>query len=148
MTTVCSCGSGRNAGECCEPLHRGQPAQTPEQLMRARYSAYVRHQDTFLMASWHPSTRPAELTHEPGLLWRHLDVSHSDHTDDTGSVHFSATWQQGERWGILQEKARFTREAGHWYYLDGDVSHLPLTPERNKDCPCGSGRKYKRCCRP
>ena len=41
-TALCPCGSDEPFGRCCLPLHLGErQAETAEQLMRARYSAYA-----------------------------------------------------------------------------------------------------------
>ena len=53
----CPCGGG-SYGRCCAPMHRGErQAPTAEQLMRSRYSAFVRGEVDYLLAT-HP---------EPGL---------------------------------------------------------------------------------
>lgn len=148
MTSACPCGSGNDRLLCCKPILGGQPAQSPEQLMRSRYSAYCAGLEKFLLATWHESTRPARIEFETGLVWRNLQVIRAETGNDKGSVSFIATWQQQSRWGRLQENARFVREAGQWFYVDGDVHHHDLAPGRNAPCPCGSGQKYKRCCCP
>ena len=58
----CPCGSKLSHAGCCGPRLSGeQPAETPEALMRSRYTAYVLRDAAYLQASWHPSTRPAQL---------------------------------------------------------------------------------------
>ena len=70
----CPCGGALYA-QCCGPLHQGVPAPTAEALMRSRYSAYVRGDVDYLIASWHPSTRPDRATlQQPGPTWLGLDV--------------------------------------------------------------------------
>ena len=148
MSSACPCGSGRDASQCCEPILQGKRAETPEQLMRARYCAYRARNTAFLVSSWHRSTCSGVLTPEQDLAWRQLHILASSTKGLEGSVDFVATWQQNDRWGQLQEKSRFVLETGIWYYLDGEVTHAPLAPGRNAMCPCGSGLKYKRCCAP
>ncbi|QJX02374.1 hypothetical protein HML84_11705 [Alcanivorax sp. IO_7] len=46
--TTCPCQSDLPYEECCAPLHRGEPASTPEALMRSRYSAFVRNDTTYV----------------------------------------------------------------------------------------------------
>ena len=67
---------------------------------------------------------------------------------DSGQVEFIATWQRQDQWGQLRELSRFVRRDNTWLYRDGEVEHIAMTVHRNAACPCGSGKKYKRCCRP
>ena len=66
----CPCGTGLPYDECCGPLHAGAtPAATAEQLMRSRYSAFAVGDAAYLLATWHPSTRPPALELDPGVRW-------------------------------------------------------------------------------
>jgi SEC-C motif-containing protein len=108
--------------------------------MRSRYSAYVLKNSDYLRATWHPSTRPAGLDiSDDETPWQRLLIV------STGEefVEFAAFYQGGQ----LHERSRFAREGGRWFYLDGEL--LPPLEDkvgRNAPCPCGSGKKYKRCC--
>jgi SEC-C motif-containing protein len=121
----CPCGSGLSYGECCGPLHAGERrAATAEQLMRSRYSAFAVGDAAYLRSTWHPSTRPAVLDPEPGLVWRRLDVVRTEGGgpfDRAGTVEFRAFWRQGEGRGVLHERSRFVRAGGEWFYVDGDI---------------------------
>lgn len=92
--------------------------------MRSRYSAFVLDLRDYLLASWHASTRPAELeAPEPGLKWLGLDVKRAAMQDaDHGSVEFVARSKLGGRAHRLHEVSRFVRENGAWFYLDGELS--------------------------
>lgn len=123
----CPCLTGLPYGECCGPLHAGvRTAGTAEALMRSRYAAFAVHDASYLLQTWHPSTRPSSLELDPDQQWRRLDVlaTRGGPFDDDGEVEFVATFRSasgsGER-GRLQETSRFVREGGHWYYVDGDV---------------------------
>lgn len=108
---------------CCQPWHLGGTAPTPEALMRSRYSAFVLGLVDYLKATWHPSTRPADLTLEPGLQWLGLQVKSVRLLDHShGEVAFVARSRLAGRGHRLQETSRFVREDGHWYYVDGDVA--------------------------
>jgi SEC-C motif-containing protein len=107
-------------------LHAGaRRAATAEQLMRSRYSAYAVGDFGYVLATWHPSTRPAIA--DPGdgsLVWRRLDIVATEAGgpfDNAGVVEFRAAWRQGDERGELHERSRFTRTAREWLYLDGDV---------------------------
>lgn len=90
--------------------------------MRSRYCAYVRELGTYLQDTWHPSTRPAAPpAFEPGLHWLGLEVKrHTPQGADRAEVQFVARSKLGGRAHRLQECSRFVREAGRWYYVDGD----------------------------
>jgi SEC-C motif domain protein len=142
----CPCGSTLAYEQCCQPLHRGEAAATPEALMRSRYSAFVVGQADYLLATWHPSTRPVELSLESSPDWVSLTSLDSSEAGEAGQVHFRAVHRVGDGWGYLEEQSQFVREQGRWLYVTGDTSEGQLKPGRNDRCPCGSGRKYKACC--
>ncbi len=123
MTTdICPCGTGHPYATCCGPLHVGAPAADAEALMRSRYSAYVREEADYLLASWHPSTRPDSLVFEGPVKWLRLKVlAHCRIDDDHAEVDFVARFIERGRHGELHERSRFVREAGRWFYVDGDV---------------------------
>ena len=114
--------------------------------MRSRYSAFVRDDADYVRASWHPDTRPSELTLEGGDQWLGLEIVDAKQDGDAGQVHFRATHRDGDGFAVLEEHSRFVREDGHWFYLDGEHIVTPFKPGRNDPCPCGSGRKFKKCC--
>ena len=122
-TTGCPCGSPLPYAECCGRYHAGPlhlQAPTAEALMRSRYSAFVRGDHGYLLATWHPDTRPASLEPDPpGLTWLGLDVRrHTLHYDTHATVEFVARSKLGGRAHRLHEISRFVREDGRWYYVD------------------------------
>lgn len=122
---VCPCGSGLAYDACCGPLHGGTAAASPEHLMRARYSAYVLGREDYLLATWHPSTRPPTLglAADSKIKWLGLEVrAHQQIDADHGTVTFVARYRNAGRGHRLQEHSRFERQDGHWYYVDGDVT--------------------------
>lgn len=129
-SSACPCGRPAAYAVCCGALHQafaagaGLAAPTPEALMRSRYSAFVLDLRPYLLASWHASTRPAELAPpEPGLKWLGLDVKRTALQDaDHGTVEFVARSKLGGRAHRLHEVSRFVRENGEWFYVDGDLS--------------------------
>lgn len=101
------------------------PAADAEALMRSRYSAYVRGIESYLLATWHPSTRPGALDMDAmsKTKWLRLQVmAHRVIDDDHAEVDFVAKFIEGGRHGRMSERSRFVREDGRWYYLDGDVA--------------------------
>lgn len=123
--SACPCGSGRPFADCCGPLLQGERApESAEALMRSRYTAYSLGNADWLCATWHESTRPAtlDLEQEPKPKWIDLQVKARRSIDaDHAEVEFIARFRVGGRAHRLHENSRFVREAGRWYYVDGDV---------------------------
>lgn len=130
----CPCGGGPTAlpyAACCARWHAGpQHLQAPDAptLMRSRYSAYVVGRADYLADTWHPSTRPERVDIEPGLRWLGLQLRASATVDaDHATVDFVARSKgSGRAAGAgraqrLAEHSRFVREAGRWFYVDGDA---------------------------
>jgi SEC-C motif-containing protein len=92
-----------------------------ERLMRARYSAYVRHDGKFLLASWHPDTRPESVVFDDGLEWLGLEIVDTEAGsafDNEGIVEFKARFRRGGEHLELHERSSFIRIDGRWVYLD------------------------------
>ncbi|MDO9378851.1 MAG: YchJ family protein [Nocardioidaceae bacterium] len=123
MPGRCPCLSGLPYDDCCGRLHRGDAvAQTAEQLMRSRFSAFAAVNPAYLLATWHPSTRPASLELDADRRWYRLDVlatSAGGPFDTDGVVEFCAFHRGPEGRGQQRERSRFVREDGRWLYLDG-----------------------------
>ena len=123
MADPCPCGSRRDYTDCCGRFHAGAIAPDAETLMRSRYSAYVRGDSAYLLASWHPDTRPdaADLEAARGTRWLGLEVRRHVADGDEARVEFVARYRIGGGPAVrLHEISRFRREQGRWYYLDGD----------------------------
>lgn len=102
------------------------PAPDAEALMRSRYTAFVREDRAYLLATWHPSTRPAQLEFDPGAKWLGLEVRAHRPLDDTrAEVEFVARYRVAGRAVRLHERSRFVREQGRWFYIDGETPARP-----------------------
>ncbi|WP_413466267.1 YchJ family protein [Hydrogenophaga taeniospiralis] len=127
--TACPCGRTDARGKasafdaCCgRYLDHNTPAPDAESLMRSRYSAFVLERVAYLQSSWHASTRPADLTLEPGVKWLGLQVrAHRVIDADHAEVEFVARSRVAGRGQRLHETSRFVREGGRWFYVDGDT---------------------------
>jgi len=123
-TSPCPCGLGPAYGPCCGRYHAGAAAPDAEALMRSRYSAYATGDADYLLASWHPTTRPPALSLDdpPGqrTQWLGLDVKrHRVTGTDSAEVEFVARYRIGGGRAVrMAEHSRFVREGGRWYYLD------------------------------
>jgi SEC-C motif-containing protein len=118
---TCPCGFGEPYESCCGRYHSGQ-AQPPTALtlMRARYTAFVRGDERFLAATWHPSTRPSGRLIDPSLNWTSLHVTGQTGgglLEDTATVAFTARYLRAGVPGRLRENSRFVRRDGRWSYL-------------------------------
>ncbi len=122
--------------------------------MRARYSAYATGNIEFLEDSLLPDSREAfdvEATRQwaESSDWQGLQILETTaggKQDKVGSVSFTASYTDRE--GRLQkhsEQSHFKKSAGRWYFCDGHAIRTSKTG-RNDPCPCGSGKKYKKCC--
>ncbi|MBK9161175.1 MAG: hypothetical protein IPM27_06380 [Nitrosomonadales bacterium] len=116
----CPCGGAEYAA-CCGRYHGGLPAPDAEALMRSRYSAYVLRREDYLLATWHPDTRPASLDlATENTKWLGLEVKgHSRESPERATVEFVARYRVGGRGHRLHEISRFVHEAGGWFYVDG-----------------------------
>lgn len=121
----CPCESGRPYGQCCGLLHRGgTAAPNPEALMRSRYSAFVLGHKAYLLATWHPQTRPKAADFDlgdPRTRWLGLRVLRVEMAGaDEGIVEFVARYRVGGQSAVrLHETSRFTRADSVWFYVDG-----------------------------
>lgn len=120
MFEACPCASGKTYIACCGPLHNGANAGSAEALMRARYSAFAKHDKAYLLRSWAPETRPLGLTLNAEQTWTGLSVeSHQMTGLNSAEVIFTAHYKLGTKQGALRERSRFRKERGAWVYIDG-----------------------------
>lgn len=122
---ACPRESRRPFDRCCGPLvEDGVPAETAEQLMRSRYTAFVLGREDHLWRTWSPRTRPARV--EAGdVEWTGLailDVVAGGPADRTGTVEFEARYVGPEGPGVMRERSAFERRGGRWTYLEGTGS--------------------------
>lgn len=122
----CPCGRPTDYAGCCGRWHAGPlhlQAPTAEDLMRSRYSAYVRGLTSYVLDTWHPRTRPPQVEPDPpGLRWLGLAVHRHEAQDaDHATVTFVARSKLGGRAHRLHENSRFERLDGRWFYVDGSV---------------------------
>ena len=159
--TLCPCGSGKPFATCCEPiLNLATKAETAEQLMRARYTAYATCNIDFLYGSSGTDVQ-AEFDPEASRRWAEgsdwqgmqvLATEKGGTQDDEGVVEFIAKYSVNGTAFEHHERSLFQRVDGEWKFIDGTlVKPEPFVREtpkigRNEPCPCGSGKKYKKCC--
>jgi len=155
----CPCGSGQQYGMCCMSIITGEKkAETAEQLMRSRYSAYVKKEFEHVYNSYHPDTKKhfsvdAIKAQSDEINWIGLDVRDIERglaEDEEGFVSFSAQYQMNGQSHYLNERSYFKKIDGQWFYVNGETKFTSTAVSqkigRNEPCPCGSGKKYKKCC--
>ena len=154
----CACGSGVPEAACCGPLLAGAPAPTALALMRSRYSAYVKGTIDYIFETHDPASRE-ELDREASEQWSResewlgleiLGTRRGGPDDDEGDVEFIARGKSRGKEFAHHERSRFRRVEGRWYYVDDKGKGEPQrrtepAAGRNDPCPCGSGKKFKRC---
>ncbi len=157
----CPCGSGRPYEECCGPCHEGKVwPDDPLTMVRSRYCAYARGKyqylvDTYLASPENPGPTAEELAEGArGVRWQALRITGSGRSDEDNCdfVDFYAYYAMDDGLHQLGEHALFRRVEDRLYYTGGSrLAPAPYRHEgprvgRNDPCPCGSGRKYKKCC--
>ena len=152
----CLCGSGLGYGACCGIYHDGRTyPDTAETLMRSRYTAYVLQNAEYLRQTWDIGKCPETIDFSRETsVWQRLEIidcKKGGPLDDKGIVEFKAYYQQNGEECVLHEVSRFIRNAGRWLYIDGVIKSLgkisgTVNLGKNAPCPCGSGKKFKRCC--
>lgn len=156
---TCPCGSDKLFSECCEPIISGErQAQTAEALMRARYAAFTEGAIDFIVETTHYRTRPEiDISFirnwSQTSTWQGLQIIDTKSvTDDKAFVSFEAHFTQKGEAQRHRERSLFEREDGEWRFVSGEELKNPTVrydiprPGRNEPCPCGSGKKYKKCC--
>jgi SEC-C motif-containing protein len=120
---TCPCGSGLGRSSCCRPLvAKEQPAVTAEALMRSRFTAFAEGDVDYLLYSWDPDTRPAELALAADHDWLSLsivDMVGGGALAKDGTVEFVAQYDSWTGPGKLHERSSFRRHEGRWVYVDG-----------------------------
>ena len=151
----CPCGNSTPYEKCCGIFIDGKEIpETAESLMRSRYSAYALQNDQYLLKTWHPSTRPSyKPSDDDGTTWTNLEILRTEKglkNDTDGIVEFIAQCDVKGTTSHIHETSNFLYEDGRWYYVDAQTPQ-PVRREapkvgRNELCPCGSNKKYKKCC--
>ncbi|MDP6573713.1 MAG: YchJ family protein [Rhodospirillales bacterium] len=155
----CPCGSGQGLDACCGAIIAGAPAPTAEALMRSRYTAFVLGDLDHIEATHAPEVRgdfnrSAAESVANDAEWLGLDVRGTiggGADDQEGEVEFVTNFMRQGKEYAHHEIAVFRREQGNWMYVKGRMNPKPAPRKvakvgRNEPCPCGSGRKFKKCC--
>ncbi|MEQ1877474.1 MAG: YchJ family protein [Bdellovibrionia bacterium] len=162
---MCPCGSNLSFESCCGPLLSGASRpETAEKLMRSRYTAFTRGDVAYIKKTLAPEMHgdfdeAGVLEWAGGSKWKGLNIisTEAGQTGDSkGVVRFVATYETGGVMYEHNEVSQFRKDStGQWLFVDGDgeqkrvvTQHVRTAPKvgRNDPCPCGSGKKFKKCC--
>ena len=155
---MCYCGSSHSYEDCCQVFHNGNSKATSAlALMRSRYSAYVVKNIDYLVSTTHPDLDPVYEDLEAWAnftTWKKLEIVSSSFgrkSDHNGEVEFKATYIDGNgKTHVHHERSKFQKENNEWLYSAGTINPKALKDTgktgRNDPCPCGSGKKFKKCC--
>ena len=156
----CPCGSGLTYDNCCGPYisSAAKPA-TAEALMRSRYTAYATKAidyivETCLRDDEHGIDIESTKRWSEKSTWLGLKILKTEKggpADEEGMVEFKATFVMDGLREDHHEKASFIKKDGVWLFAEGEVIPETIVREgpkvgRNDPCPCGSGKKCKKCC--
>ncbi len=140
----CICGSELPFEKCCGRFISGEESPlSAVELMRSRYSAYVLKDGEYLYATCSkklqdPNDIEAINTHT--LEWLGLKILEASDYE----VTFMAYYREESKIAVMKEHSFFIQEDGRLKYDRGEMLNGEIS--RNELCPCGSGKKYKRCC--
>ena len=152
----CRCSSGKQFSDCCQPFLNGNKLpQTALQLMRSRYTAYNQVNIDYIQQTM---SGDAAAGFDPqnakqwaeNIRWCGLKIIDpgQQRTDlEKDEVEFAAKYVIGEELNILQERSEFHKINGNWLYMSGKLlPHKPTKITRTDICPCGSRKKFVKCC--
>ena len=125
----CPCDSGKEFSSCCEPLVLLQsPAETPEALMRSRYTAFTLKNMDYVRQTTDPQV-VFEIDWKSNQEWAEksrfvkLEILQSTNEGNKGIVEFKAHFisEGSSEPQIHHELSKFRKQSGKWYFRDGKV---------------------------
>ena len=152
---LCPCGNSRPLEACCGRFISGQLfPETAEELMRSRYTAYATGATAYVLDTQDDNDRERVeqwAKQSEFLALRVLSTQLGEAKDQVGQVEFEADYKAGSQAHTHREVSHFERRGpnARWIFLKG---HPPTQTRsapkvgRNEPCPCGSGKKLKKCC--
>jgi SEC-C motif domain protein len=161
MTKPCPCGSDKPETQCCIPLIQGKSkARTAEELMRSRYTAFVRGDVDYILKTHHSKTvndvdRAGIEEWSRNSEWMGLTILETamgGEKDEQGTVTFHVQYKSQGKVHDHREHSLFEKEKGEWKFLDAQAAKTDTIRReepkigRNDPCSCGSGKKFKKCC--
>ncbi|WP_246164288.1 YchJ family protein [Xanthovirga aplysinae] len=129
MKKKCPCGSARDYNNCCGKFIKGEAfPNTAEELMRSRYTAFVKMEVDYLVDTSWPENRTAQdrreiKEHSKDIQWVGLEIVKTEKgqkEDQKGGVEFKAYYLNKDgKGGLHHENSEFRKQDGKWYYVKG-----------------------------
>jgi len=157
---TCPCGKGESIESCCGPYISGaRLPDTAEALMRSRYTAFATGNVDYIIETHDPDRR-GELDRTSTEAWSKqsewlgfelISSEKGQPEDSAGVIEFVARYKMKGVTMAHRERAVFRKHGDHWVFVDGQMVNGPPVKRteprvgRNEACPCGSGKKYKKC---
>jgi len=155
----CPCGKELTYEECCKPYITGEKLPlTAEDTMRSRYTSYVVGEIDYIYNTHNPETRNGlskkEIKHwSESTNWNKLEIIETvkgGENDIDGIVEFKGYYEEDGKTLFHHERSVFVKIDGKWMYDTAISTQKTIKKDvkvgRNDPCPCGSGKKYKKCC--
>lgn len=157
---TCPCGKGESLESCCGPYIDGSARpETAEALMRSRYTAFATGNVDYILATHDPDRstevdRAGTETWAKGSEWLSFELVSAEKgapEDDAGVIEFVARYKVKGVAISHRERAIFRKHEDRWVFVDGQMVNAPPVRHtgprvgRNDPCPCGSGKKHKKC---
>ncbi len=155
----CFCGSGIDYNGCCGRfIDGGQSASTAEELLRSRYTAHATKKIDYIISTVHPDNKEDKNRESlevwlDNASWHGFNIVSVDiKSDDLTFIEFTAESTFKGNHDIHREISEFRKVDGKWYFLTARTPNTEQVINENKNisandkCPCGSGKKYKKCC--
>ncbi|WP_105189953.1 YchJ family protein [Pseudoalteromonas sp. T1lg48] len=150
---MCYCGSTKQYADCCgRYIDGGAQAGDPLTLMKSRYSAFCTQATEYLVATCSASALQnnqaedvAEFASAANFI--ELEIVDTDLSAQPAEVEFKAFYIFANTLCCIHERSTFIQQNGQWFYDSGTL--MPTSERklsRNDPCPCGSNKKYKKCC--
>ena len=154
MNLSCPCGLAQYS-ECCQLLHSGlKHAETAQQLMRSRYSAFAKYEIDYIVKTTAIGQQQALDVNaiaewSKANNWLKLEIVQAqekidkNHAQVEFKAHYSSRENDVQQPQVHHEISHFVQHDSAWYFLD------PTTDQKltmKQPCICGSGKKFKQCC--
>ena len=121
----CPCGHKKDYTDCCLLFHTGKIfAKTAEQLMRSRYSAFVKNdlkyiKRTMISPALDDFSNNKMKFSRKKIVWLGLQILSTEkglESDTEGWVKFQAEYKDKNSRGVMVEDSYFKKIDNKWFY--------------------------------
>ena len=123
---LCPCKSEKKYAQCCEPFILGkQLPNTPDQLMRSRYTAYTQANIDYIIATMKDAAlkgfdKASAKQWAESVTWMKLKVLRAyidPAISDRGFVEFKAYYRYKKQMHVMHEFSEFKKADDRWFYI-------------------------------